>query len=68
MQCPACKEELSVPSIAISNLLRNRKAITVRTRCCGYGVRLLPKKEYEVRALTKPETHDAFGQQLRQKR
>jgi hypothetical protein len=48
MKCPQCGGELKYPDYAWSNMYQYRKACTVRTECCGKGVRLIPRMEVEV--------------------
>lgn len=59
--CPHCGGDPQVPQAAVSNCQRFNSTPTARTRCCGYGVTLVPRFSYELQAAPRNKPADSFG-------
>lgn len=65
MNCPHCKEDLSVIDAAYRNADTYGKTVTVRADCCGNAIRLRPVRHYEATKYVGNETSDDWGQPIK---
>lgn len=64
--CPQCGAPIEIPMAIENNCKRYFSSPIMRTRCCGYGVRLVPQFSIELQAVPRTTARDSYGIALEQ--
>jgi hypothetical protein len=64
--CPHCHKPTEVPMAVMNNCQRYFSKPVFRTRCCGYGIRLVPHFYVTLAAMPHDTARDSFGVTLKQ--
>lgn len=62
--CPHCGKPVEIPLAVYNNCQRYFSKPVFRTRCCGYGIRLIPHFSVTVEAAPRDMRQDSFGVSL----
>lgn len=62
--CPHCGGDPDIIRGSISSCLRFFAEPIIRTRCCGYGIKLVPTVTVQMQPVPKDTTHGSLGEPL----
>jgi len=65
MKCPACNEELVMASRVMYNVDAYGRSATGKAECCGYPIRVVPRRSFELSVDRSGRTEDDWGEQVK---